>query len=99
MEECASCPPNILTLAALCASMQKIDCQPNDGVVVKDAVTSKPFTSTTSNPVGRNGCYMRLPHMQYCLKVRTGEHLPPQKLFSSLVHFRFIVASFAAAAA
>lgn len=51
-----------------CVCLQKIDCQPNDGFVVKDAVTGKRVDSTLTQPIGRNGCYMKRPFMQYCLK-------------------------------
>ncbi|PRW61347.1 hypothetical protein C2E21_0392 [Chlorella sorokiniana] len=50
------------------ADPNKINCVPNSGTVVKDAKTLKPFVSIATQPVGQNGCYMRLPFMQYCLK-------------------------------
>lgn len=65
-----------------CVCLQKIDCQPNDGFVVKDAVTGKRVDSTLTQPIGRNGCYMKRPFMQYCLKVSVlswtaQSHAPP----------------------
>ncbi len=53
--------------------LQKIDCQPNDGFVVKDAKTGGRVNSSTAQPVGRNGCYMKRAYMQYCLKVRASQ--------------------------
>lgn len=54
---------------------QRIDCVPNDGKVVKDIITGKEVLSTKAQPIGRNGCYMRRPYMQYCLQVRAGQCL------------------------
>lgn len=49
--------------------LQKIACTPNDGFVAKDDRTGGRIDSTAAVPIGRNGCYMQLPYMQYCLKV------------------------------
>ena len=51
---------------------QKIACTPNDGFVAKDDRTGGRIDSTAAVPIGRNGCYMQLPYMQYCLKVGAG---------------------------
>lgn len=50
------------------ADPNRIDCVPNDGKVVKDIITGKEVLSTKAQPIGRNGCYMRRPYMQYCLQ-------------------------------